>query len=81
MRTLIVLFKLYALGVILQFVIGLGIFINSQAAPFELCPLMQYYERELGKHTIKTSPIWPYFAFNVLSRHYIDEIRHSKAWR
>jgi hypothetical protein len=81
MRTLVVLFKLYAIGVILQLVIGLGIFVNSQAAPFELCPLMQYYERELGKQTIKTSIIWPYFVGNVLSRYYIDEIRHSKAWR
>jgi len=81
MRTLVVLLKLYAIGVLFQFMVGLGLLLNSQAAPFELCPRMQYYERELGKHTMKTSPIWPYFAFNVLSRYYIDEIRHSKTWK
>jgi len=81
MKTIFVLIKLYAIGVLLQLTIGLGILINSQAGPFELCPKMQYFERELGKHTMTTCVVWPYFAGQVLYKHYMTEIRFSKTWK
>jgi hypothetical protein len=80
MKTVFALLRVYALGVLLQLVVGLGILLNSQAAPFELCPKMQYFERELGKHTIKTCAIWPFFAAKAIQRYYIDELRHAKRW-
>ena len=80
MQTLLIFIKLYCIGVILQLTIGMGIFINAQAGPFELCPRMQYFERELGSHTMKTSLIWPYFVSQVLYKNYMREIRESKTW-
>lgn len=81
MKNIYAFLRVYAIGVLLQLMIGLGILLNSQAAPFELCPKMQYFERELGKHTMKTSPIWPYFAYKSVAKYYVDELRHTKRWR
>ena len=81
MKTMIVLIKLYAIGVLLQATICIGIIINANAAPFELCPKMQFYEKRLGSHAVKTSPIWPYFMGNVIMKHYMSEIRYNKSWK
>lgn len=81
MKVLRSIIVVYVLGILLQGFIGLGIVINAQAAPFELCPKMQYFERQLGAHVIKTSPIWPYFMVKAAQRYYIAEIRATKKWR
>jgi hypothetical protein len=81
MRLLRSLLYVYIVGIFIQASIGLGILINAQAAPLELCPKLQYFERKLGDHTIKTSPIWPYFMAKAAKRYYMAEVRATKRWR